>query len=64
MKVKVNIELWDNMSASMLDDFGLTTKFLHVVYQAAFEQLVKEMCADSPGMNHTLSIEVVDNTEE
>ena len=64
MKVKVNIELWDNAPASQLEKIGLTPKFLHVAYQTAFEQIVKEVCADSPGMNHTLSVEVVDNTVE
>jgi hypothetical protein len=64
MKVNVNIELWDNMPASKLDKVGLTTKFLEVCYQTAFERLVKEMCADAPSMNYTLSVEVVDNTEE
>lgn len=64
MKVKANIELWDNAPTSMLDEIGLTTKFLEVCYQAAFEQLVKEICNDAPGMNYTLSVEVVDNTEE
>lgn len=64
MKVMVNIELWDNTPASKLDEVGLTTKFLEILYQTAFEQLVNEMCADTPSMNHTLSVEVIDNTEE
>ena len=65
MKVNINIELWDNTPASQLEKIGLTPKFLHVAYQTAFEQIIKEVCADSPGMmNHALSVEVVDNTEE
>lgn len=61
MKIKANIELWDETPMSQLDEFGLTTKFLEVCYQKAFEQLVKKMCSDSPEMKHTVSIEVVDN---
>lgn len=64
MKVNVNIELWDNTTMETMEKIGLTTKFIETCYQVAFEQLVKEVCADSPGMNHALSVEVVDNTEE
>ena len=64
MKVNVNIELWDNTPMSNLDEVGLTTKFLETMYRIAFEQLVNEMCSESPGMEHALSIEVVDNTVE
>lgn len=61
MKVKTNIELWDNTTMAEMEVLGLTTKFLEVCYQAAFEQLVKEMCSESPGMEYAVSVEVEDN---
>lgn len=64
MKVKINIELWDNTPASKLQEIGLTTKFLEICYQEAFKQLVGKICGDAPGMNYTLSVEAVDNTEK
>ena len=62
MKVKINIELWDNTTTETMDKIGLTSKFLETCYQVAFEQLVNEVCSESPDMNHTLTVEVVDNT--
>ena len=64
MKVRVNIELWDNTTMSKLEEVGLTTKFLAIMYHTAFEQLVKEICNDAEGMEHTVSVEIVDNAEE
>lgn len=60
MKAKINIELWDNSSMEQLSEFGLTDKFLKIIYEKAFEQLVEEICAN--GAKYTLSVEIEDNT--
>lgn len=60
MKVTVNIELWDNTSTAELEQFGLTTKFLKLCYEESFKQLVNKLCEN--GMEHTLNVEMEDNT--
>lgn len=60
MKVIVNIELWDDTPTSKLEQYGLTTKFLRLCYEESFKQLVNKMC--EKGMEHTLSVEMEDNT--
>ena len=60
MKAKVNIELFDNTKASTLDGLGITFKFLEVCYKAAFEQFLTEFCGS--GLEHTVSVEIEDNT--
>ena len=64
MKVNVNIELCDNTTVEMLEQVGLTDKFLKVVYQDAFEQFVSEMCKDSNGVTYNVSVDVIDNMTE
>lgn len=60
MKIKVNIELWDNTSTADLEQFGLTTKFLRMCYEESFKQLVNKLCEN--GMEHILNVEMEDNT--
>lgn len=60
MRAKVDIELFDNTSVSKLNNIGVSEEFLRIYYEAAFDQLLKEVCAE--GMNYTLSIEIEDNT--
>ena len=62
MKVKINIELWDDTTAGQLEEFGITEKFLKVCYISSFEELMKEVCAQ--GMEYSLNVEVEDNTKE
>ena len=60
MKVKVDIELWDNTSTADLEQLGLTIKFLRLCYEESFKQLVNKLC--EKGMEHTLNVEMEDNT--
>lgn len=62
MKVKINIELWDDTPTSEIEKVGFTTKFLEVCYKEGFKQYVKAICEDSPGMHSNVSVEVEDNT--
>ena len=62
MKVKINIELWDNSSMSAIEEIGLTTKFLELCYKAGYEQYTKDLCKDAPEMNYIVSAEIEDNT--
>lgn len=63
MKVKINIELWDNSSIAKLEELGLTEKFLKICYENAFKQFVESIC-ESDDMKRTVSVEVEDNTKE
>lgn len=60
MKVKINIELFDNTSKSQLEEFGITDKFLKLCYSAVAEKFVKDLCKD--GLEYTLDVEIEDNT--
>lgn len=60
MKVKINIELFDDSSRSQLEEVGLTDKFLELGYHLAFEQYLKDLCKDS--VEYALSVEIEDNT--
>lgn len=60
MKVKVDIELWDNTSTADLEQLGLTTKFLRLCYEESFMQLINKL--HDRGMEHTISVEIEDNT--
>lgn len=62
MKAKINIELWDNFSMEQLSELGLTEKFLKIMYEKAFEQLVEEICTS--GVEYSLSVEIEDNTKQ
>ena len=62
MKIKINIELFDDTPASKIEEIGLTTKFLEIVYKEGFTQYIKSLCEDSPEMNYSISTEVEDNT--
>ena len=64
MQINVNIKLWDDTTMEKMEKIGLTTKFLENMYHMAFENLVLEMCKEAAGMNHSISIEAVDNTAE
>lgn len=64
MQINVNIKLWDDTTMEKMEEVGLTTKFLETMYHLAFEKLVLKMCEESSGMNHSVSIEAVDNTVE
>ena len=60
MKAKINIELWDDSTKEQLDEFGVTEKFLKVLYEQAFNQLVEEICDEK--MKYSLHVEIEDNT--
>lgn len=62
MKVKINIELWDDSTAEDLEKIGLTEKFLKTCYTRSFEELMKEARAE--GMEYSLNVEVEDNTRK
>ena len=60
MKVKINIELFDDSSRSQLEEVGLTDKFLELGYRLEFEQYLKDLCKDN--VEYALSVEIEDNT--
>lgn len=60
MKVKINIELFDDSSRSQLEEVGLTDKFLELGYRLAFEQYLKDLCKDS--VEYALSVKIEDDT--
>ena len=60
MKAKINIELFDDSPMSSIEELGLTTKFLKMCYEAAFEKFINNLSQD--GLQHTLSVEIEDNT--
>lgn len=62
MKVKINIELWDDTSAEDLEKIGLTEKFAKLMYEHAVKQLLEEAC--DPRMEYEMHIEVEDNTKK
>lgn len=62
MKVKIDIELWDETPITKLEEVGLTEKFMQICYEKAFEQLIEAVCVS--GMKHALSVEVEDNTAQ
>ena len=59
MKVKINIELFDDSPMSSIEELGLTTKFLKMCYEATFEKFINDLSQD--GLQHTLSVEIEDN---
>lgn len=60
MKAKINIELFDDSPMSSIEELGLTTKFLKMCYESAFEKFINDLSQD--GLQHTLSVEIEDNT--
>ena len=60
MKAKISIEIFDNTSMSQLEEVGLSAKFLKLLYEEAFKNLLVEMCEG--GALHSLSVEIEDNT--
>lgn len=60
MKVKINIELWDDTTAEQLEELGITEKFLKTCYISSFEELMKT--ARAKGMEYSLNVEVENNT--
>lgn len=60
MKVAVNIEIFDNSSESVLEEFGITSKFLKMGYEQVFKNQLNEICKGEA--DYTLSVEVTDNT--
>ena len=58
MRANVHVEIWDDTPAQKMDEIGITTKFVKTCYQVAFEQLLKEMCSETQGVNYTVSVDV------
>ena len=60
MKVKIDIEIWDDTSAEKLESVGVTDKFVTIMYENAFKEILEEICVE--GMEYSLNIETEDNT--
>ena len=61
MKVKLNIEIFDDSNLKKCEEYGFGVKALETMYKISFDSLLKEVCAEG-GSNYTLSVEVEDNT--
>jgi hypothetical protein len=62
MKVKIDIELWDETSAEKLESVGVTDKLVVIMYKNAFKEILEEICVE--GMEYSLNVEVEDNTKK
>lgn len=62
MKVKIDIELWDETSAEKLESVGATDKLVVIMYENAFKEILEEICVE--GMEYSLNVEVEDNTKK
>ena len=62
MKVKINIELWDDTSTEDLENLGLTDKFAKLMYEHAVKQLLEEACDSRT--KYEMHVEIEDNTKQ
>ena len=58
MKVNVNIKVWDDSSTAKLEEFGVTPKFLEILFKTAFETLLKDGMVD--GCEYLVDVEVTE----
>ena len=62
MKVKINIEIWDDTSVEKLESVGVTDKFVTIMYENAFKEILEEICQS--GTEYLMHVETEDNTKE
>lgn len=62
MKVKVNIEVWDNgRGEEELEEYGVTSKFVKRMYEDAFKLVLSEVGFDKNGLQYSCNVEVVED---
>lgn len=60
MKVKVNIEVWDNgRGEEELEEYGVTSRFVKKMYEDAFKIILSEVGFDQNGLQYSCNVEVV-----
>lgn len=64
MKVKINIEVWDNGTGEQqLEEYGVTSKFVQKMYEEAFKVILSEAGFDENGLSYSCNVEVVEGGE-
>lgn len=62
MKVKVNIEVWDNgVSEQEMEEYGVASKFIKKMYEDAFRIVLSEIGFDKNGLQYSCNVEVVED---
>lgn len=62
MKVKINIDVWDDgQSASQLEEYGMTSKFVQKMYEEAFKVILSSAGFDENGLSYSCNVEVVED---
>lgn len=59
MKVKIDIEIWDQTTREQLDDVGITDKFVKYLFETAFEGMLDKEYACN-GCEYSLNVEVLE----
>lgn len=60
MKVKINIEIYDNDTGEQqLEEYGVTSKFVKNMYEEVFKAFLSSVGFDENGLNYSCNVEVI-----
>lgn len=59
MKLKINIEVYDNGQGEQdMEEYGVTAKLVKRMYEDAFKLILSEAGFDKNGLNYSCNVEV------